>query len=153
MLGKAIGMATNVASKAAGATSSAPPPPKKVWCVTLRRKPTLTEEDQPEIGDCEKICIKMLLIPCAVVTNILGWLVICTLYMIGTCCCPLLGPGIFSFLVRARVNSALGSTAAENQEQLKKDTAQAACCVQCLISVAIFTGRDLISPLNKLCDW
>eukprot|EP00746_Dinoflagellata_sp_MGD_P011192 gnl/MRDRNA2_/MRDRNA2_123394_c0_seq1.p1 gnl/MRDRNA2_/MRDRNA2_123394_c0~~gnl/MRDRNA2_/MRDRNA2_123394_c0_seq1.p1 ORF type:complete len:130 (+),score=26.27 gnl/MRDRNA2_/MRDRNA2_123394_c0_seq1:103-492(+) len=97
--------AVKVAAEVAGGVAQQvlTPPPPKVWCVTLRRRPPLTEEDQPEIGDCEKFCMKLFLIPFALITYIFGWVLYTIIYTIGTCCCPLVGPQFFVMLAQSRL--------------------------------------------------
>ena len=54
------------------------PPPPKVWCVTLRRNPPLTDEDyvsgQP-LGECQKRCWLAVLGPPALFAYGIGWMI------------------------------------------------------------------------------
>eukprot|EP00746_Dinoflagellata_sp_MGD_P001444 gnl/MRDRNA2_/MRDRNA2_102720_c0_seq1.p1 gnl/MRDRNA2_/MRDRNA2_102720_c0~~gnl/MRDRNA2_/MRDRNA2_102720_c0_seq1.p1 ORF type:complete len:163 (+),score=29.75 gnl/MRDRNA2_/MRDRNA2_102720_c0_seq1:88-576(+) len=155
-------MAGNMAQKAADTAQNmannmqqkVTPPPPKVWCVTLRRKPALTEEDQPEIGDCEKLCIKIFLIPIACLSYIFGWIIYFVVYTIGTCCCPLVGPQFFVILAKSRLEQmAAAKDPSKTANQAKADAENAKCCAMCLLNLSIFAYRDCICPITLLCDW
>merc|ERR1719174_509644 len=105
---------------------------------------------QPPISECGKICMKILLCPPAFFTYIIGWIIITVTYTIGACCCPLIGPDFFALMLKARLTSKSGPEAVQ---QVRKDVANSMCLMKCLISLAIFTMRDLIRPLPALCEW
>eukprot|EP00966_Prymnesium_polylepis_P272753 6301632-Prymnesium_polylepis.1 len=68
----AVGVCSQVMDRAQPAPPP-PPPPPTVWCVTLRRMPPLTKEDQPPITDGEKCCLQCLLYPPACAAHAAGY--------------------------------------------------------------------------------
>lgn len=158
LIGKGVQAAANAACQASGAAAAnaPPPPPPKVWCIYLRRNPPQTDEDQPPIGACVKLLWKLLLVPFAFITYITGWMIICTIYTIGGCCCPIIGPQFFTLMVTMRMRL-LKEKAAGNQseaaKQVQKDAENAACCATCLVKTAFFILWNMIRPLPLLCDW
>eukprot|EP00933_Yihiella_yeosuensis_P041997 TRINITY_DN36434_c0_g1_i1.p1 TRINITY_DN36434_c0_g1~~TRINITY_DN36434_c0_g1_i1.p1 ORF type:complete len:153 (+),score=32.04 TRINITY_DN36434_c0_g1_i1:78-536(+) len=151
VFGQIFGAAANAASAAASAASAAaePRPPPKVWCVTLRRKPIQTTEDEPEIGDCEKICIKIMVIPLALITYLIGWIISLLIYMIGCCCCPVCGPAVFTAFAQARMQSIYEKGAG----QAKQDAENIAGCASCLVRSYVWVYWNLIRPLGMFCEW
>jgi len=126
-------------------------PPPKVWCVTLKRNPPLTSEDEPPLGLCAKICIKIIVIPPALITYLIGWIMYGIVYFIGCICCPLVGPGLFTMLAQARMASY--SNDPQAQQRVKEDAQAGMCCARCLVSTAIFTYMQMILPLSMFCNW
>lgn len=166
LFGKAVGAAAQVAGSAAQAAAQQvmggaaqlqapppPPPPPKVWCVTLRRKPVLTSEDEPEIGDCEKLCIKLLVVPPALITYCIGWVISIWFYIIACCCCPVCGPYIFTALAAARLETAQSLGAQHAAERTKEDARAAAGCVLCLVRFYFSVYWNMIRPLSMFCGW
>ncbi|CAE8684904.1 unnamed protein product [Polarella glacialis] len=158
LFGQLAGAAQSVAQQAVGGAVDLgppppPPPPPKVWCLVLRRKPIRSPEDEPEIGDCEKLCLKLLLIPFAIVTYFLGWIISLVIYAIGCCCCPLCGPAIFTAFATTRMQSASEFGAGHAAASTKQDAARAAGGLTCLVHFYKWVYWNLIRPLGMLCDW
>eukprot|EP00930_Biecheleria_cincta_P073660 TRINITY_DN60939_c0_g1_i1.p1 TRINITY_DN60939_c0_g1~~TRINITY_DN60939_c0_g1_i1.p1 ORF type:complete len:169 (-),score=28.70 TRINITY_DN60939_c0_g1_i1:36-542(-) len=165
LFGKVLGTAAQVAGSAAqaaaqqvmvGSSAQAPPPsppPPKVWCVTLRRKPVLTPQDEPEIGACEKLCTKLLVIPFALVTYLIGWIISLLFYLVACCCCPVFGPYIFTALAATRLETAQSLGTQVAAERTKEDAQKAAGMVVCLARFYWSVYWNMIRPLSMFCEW
>ena len=155
LLGKALGAVGDAAEHVVGAVQGnvlPPPPPKKVWCVTLRRKPTQTDEDKPEIGCCEKFWTKFFLFPFALVTYFIGWTINTIIWFLACVCFPCIGPQVCSMFVAARLEALQrGQPGAANA--VKNDVENAMCCAKCMVKTYSNVYLYLICPLCDLCNW
>ena len=129
-----------------------PPPPPKVWCVTLRRTPPITDEDLPPIGECEKSCYQCCLIPPATCAYGVG-----TAYwgFVNFCGCiflPFFGGPFFVELAHRRLELMQYNPTAARQ-QIASDGAKLAGCARCLIDTAIWDYYNCIRPLPLICTW
>mmetsp|Transcript_11834 Transcript_11834/g.31229 ORF Transcript_11834/g.31229 Transcript_11834/m.31229 type:complete len:159 (-) Transcript_11834:9-485(-) len=158
MLASVIG---NVAKQAANvATTSmvqAPRPPLKVWCVTLRRVPAQTEEDEPEIGGCEKAWLKSCLLPCALVAYFFGTCFHMIIYFIACTLCPCVGPTVFVAFAQARLKAyasrAEGGGAQAGVQEAKRDAQRVTCVARTLVSSYIWVVLHMNRPLMDLWNW
>mmetsp|Transcript_149230 Transcript_149230/g.479242 ORF Transcript_149230/g.479242 Transcript_149230/m.479242 type:complete len:158 (-) Transcript_149230:27-500(-) len=154
LVGKAIATVGQAAAAVgASAPPRPPPPPPTVWCVTLRRKPVLTKEDEPLIGGCEKTCTQILLIPFALVAHLLGWLVTIVLYFLGCIVLPCVGPALFNLFILAKLAAIDEKKGKEVAQETAVQLRQAAGCAMCLVRSYIFVYKHMILPLSMLCDW
>merc|ERR1712196_494900 len=130
-----------------------PPPPPKVWCVTLRRVPPLTPEDQPQLGTCEKCFKLVLLFPPAMVFYAFGWAIYMVLQFIACVLAPIFGPAVLSELAERRLalRNAKGNAAAAQQGIA--DAKKVAGCASCLVNLMWCTWTELIMPLKLLWAW
>ena len=146
--------ATDAATSAVSvAIEKATPPPPKVWCVTLRRTPPLTDEDQPPVGECERVCKKILLMPPAAILYTLGWAIYTILNFIACVLAPVIGPAALKELAARRLalQKEKGNKAAA--AQAINDAKQVAGCASCLVSLMWCTYTEMITPFNLLWAW
>jgi hypothetical protein len=130
-----------------GLPTSQPKPPPTVWCVKLRRKPVLTEEDKPEITDGEKLCWKILVVPPSFCLYLFGSLLWAIIMCFSCVLAPMLGQG---FLIMLREKSKEGR---DISRDVKQGAAQVACCGKCLISTMWFASRHCIYPFLAFWNW
>ena len=137
------------------ATPPTPPPPK-VWCVTLRRNPPLTDEDyvsgQP-LGACQKNCWLAVLGPPALLAYAIGWMIYTVLQCIACVLTPLLGPAVLQEIAARRLALLREKGNKAAAQQAIQDAKQAAGCAMCLVNLMWCTYTELITPLNLLCAW
>ena len=130
-----------------GRAAPPPPPPPVVWYITLRRKPCLTPEDEPEITEGGKFCIQLFVVPPAFVLYVIGWLVLSSLYCFAVCCVPFLGTSILALMAERSRDRKL---ARQDQRAAIEGTAM---CSKFLLNLLSFTAFRLIRPFYMFISW
>ncbi len=124
-----------------------PPPPPVVWYIPLRRKPCLTKEDEPEIKDCEKFCVQIIVVPISFMLWLVGWAILCSLYCFAVCCVPFLGTSIFALMAERSRDRKL---ARQDQKAAVEGTAM---CARFLLNLLSFTAFRLLRPFYMFVAW
>lgn len=154
VLGKIVG------DKLGGTKQSRPPP--VVWFLKLRREPIngkfLHEEDKPEIKQCERICIKILVIPPSFMLYLFGLMIWSFLACFSACFYPALGPAFhnaFKDMVKKRLKGKITTNdGSEIDEKTMAPTmGELVCCGKCLISTMWFATRRCIYPFWAFWTW
>ena len=156
--GAAVAGATAVATQVMNRVAAAapppppPPPPPKVWGLTLRRTPPLTEEDKPPIGDCEKWCWQCVLIPPACCTFAVGSGIMGSIQCCACALLPCLGTAFAGEYFQIR-KTQLQYQPQAAREQIAADVERVVGCGRCLLDTALADYKYCIRPLPLLWGW
>lgn len=122
-----------------------PPPPKVFGCIVLKRTPALTPEDEPPVDSCQKLLMKLFLIPVALFVWAYGIIVWLLLQLMRLVLLPCLGP----LFVQTLALSAMTNDRQAVQEQAGCGIA----IVKWWVLTYMWVLSQCLSPIFRIWMW
>ncbi|KAG8466344.1 hypothetical protein KFE25_002100 [Diacronema lutheri] len=122
-----------------------PPPPIVFGCITLKRTPAQTPEDEPRVEPCQKFAMKLVLIPLALLVWAYGLLVWLVLNLVRVLLLPCIGPLFVQLMAMAAL--------AKDRQALEEGAGCGYAVAKWWVLTYTWVLKECMTPLLRLWAW